>query len=61
MAIEPEKEVVLTMVRADQVDAILDEIVRAAELDAEGRGMAFVLPVHKIVGVADSLLLEPER
>lgn len=61
MSIEPEKEIVLTMVRADQVDAILDEIVRAAELDAAGRGMAFVLPVHKIVGVADSLLLEPER
>jgi len=59
MSIEPEKEVVLTMVRSDQVDTILDAIVAAAELDAEGRGMAFVLPVHKIVGIADSMLLEP--
>ncbi len=58
MAIEPEKEVVLTMVRSDQVDTILEAIVAAAELDAEGRGMAFVLPVHKIVGIADSMLLE---
>jgi len=59
MSIEPEKEIVLTMVHADQVDTILDEIVRAAELDAEGRGMAFVLPVHKVVGVADSMLFDP--
>lgn len=55
MAIEPEKEIVLTMVPTDQVDTILDEIVRAAELDAAGHGMAFVLPVRRIVGIADSL------
>jgi nitrogen regulatory protein PII len=56
MSIEPEKEIVLTIVQEDQADAILAEIVRAAELDAAGHGMAFVLAVHKIVGVADSLL-----
>jgi nitrogen regulatory protein PII len=56
MSIEPEKEIVLTIVEDDQVDAILGEIVRAAELDAAGHGMAFVLPVHKIVGVADSMM-----
>ena len=55
MAIEPEKEIVLTMVPEDQVDAILGEIVRAADLDAAGHGMAFVLPVNKIVGITDSL------
>lgn len=55
MSIEPEKEIVLTIVPADQVDAILAEIVRSAELDAPGHGMAFVVPVQKIVGVADSL------
>lgn len=60
VSIEPEKEVVLTMVRAAQVDTILGEIVRAAELDAPGHGMAFVLPVHGIVGVADSGLLDAE-
>ena len=57
MSIEPEKEIVLTIVPADQADRILTEIVREAELDAAGHGMAFVLPVQKILGVADSVLL----
>jgi nitrogen regulatory protein PII len=52
MSIEPEKEVVLTLVYADQVDTVLDEIVRAAELNDTGRGIAFVLPVEQVAGVA---------
>ncbi len=52
MSIEPEKEIVLTVVYRDQVDRILDEIVRAAGLDDTGKGIAFVLPVEKVVGVA---------
>jgi nitrogen regulatory protein PII len=52
MSIEPEKEIVLTAVRADLVDTVLDEIVRAADLNDTGRGIAFVLPVEKVVGVA---------
>lgn len=56
MSIEPEKEIVLTIVPDDQADTILAEIVRAAELELAGHGMAFMLPVQKIVGVADSLL-----
>jgi nitrogen regulatory protein PII len=57
MSIEPEKEIVLTIVQSEQVEAILGEIRRAAELNEAGRGMAFVVPVHQIVGVADSMLL----
>jgi len=56
VSIEPEKEIVLTLVQADQVDAILGEIVRAAELNAPGHGMAFVLPVNHVVGIADSMV-----
>ena len=52
MSIEPEKEIVLTIVKREQVDRILDAIVRSAELNAAGRGIAFVLPVEKVVGVA---------
>lgn len=57
MSIEPEKEIVLTIVEKDQVETILGEIVGTAELDAAGHGMAFVVPVHQLVGVADSMLL----
>jgi nitrogen regulatory protein P-II 1 len=51
---EPEKEIVLTVVYSDQVEAILREIVRAAELNEPGKGLAFVLPIDKVVGVAHS-------
>ena len=52
VSIEPEKEIVLTLVGSDRVDTILDEIVRTAELDSTGKGIAFVLPVDRIAGVA---------
>ena len=49
--IEPEKEIVLTLTYADQVDGVLSSIVEAAELDLPGRGLAFVVPVDKVVGI----------
>lgn len=52
MAIEPEKEVLITVVDTDRVDAVLDEIVRAADLNEVGHGIAFVVPIDKLVGVA---------
>jgi nitrogen regulatory protein P-II 1 len=52
VSIEPEKEIVLTVTFPEQTATILDEIVRTAELNTTGRGIAFVLPVEKVVGVA---------
>ena len=52
MSIEPEKEIILTVVRTDIVAGVLDEIVRAGELNSAGRGIAFVVPVEQIVGAA---------
>jgi nitrogen regulatory protein PII len=52
MSIEPEKEIVLTLAYPDRIDAILQQIVQAAELNSTGKGIAFVLPVEKVVGVA---------
>ena len=48
--IEPEKEIVLTVVPSEQKDVILGEIVRAAGLNAPGKGLAFILPVEKVGG-----------
>ena len=61
MSIEPEKEIVLTVVYADQVDQVLTEIVRSAELNDTGRGIAFVVPVEKVVGVAHFMRSQPEH
>ncbi|MBX6394006.1 MAG: P-II family nitrogen regulator [Burkholderiales bacterium] len=49
--IEPEKEIVLTLTDSDQCDTILQEIMRATELEQPGRGLAFVMPVEKVVGM----------
>lgn len=56
--IEPEKEIVLTIVPSELKETMLSEIARAAELNAPGKGLAFVLPVEKLVGVAN-LVQEP--
>jgi nitrogen regulatory protein PII len=53
--IEPEKEIVLTLVPTARAGAILDKIVRAASLNETGRGIAFVLAVEQIAGVAHFL------
>ena len=50
--IMPEKEIVLTIVYENQSDRILAEIVTAVELEKPGAGMAFVMPLDKVVGVA---------
>ena len=52
VSIEPEKEIVLTVVYSDQIDAILEHIVNTAQLNETGKGIAFVVPVEKVVGVA---------
>ncbi len=52
VSIEPEKEILLTVVSPDRVDAILAEIVQAADLNEVGKGIAFVVPVDKVAGVA---------
>lgn len=49
--IEPEKEIVLTVVPLELKDAILQEIVRAAELTVPGHGLAFVVAVEDIAGI----------
>ncbi|HEX6979111.1 MAG TPA: P-II family nitrogen regulator [Alphaproteobacteria bacterium] len=56
--IEPEKEIVLTVIPSDLKDTILQEIVQAAELNAPGHGLAFVVPVETVAGVVH-LVQEP--
>jgi nitrogen regulatory protein PII len=52
--IEPEKEIVLTVTDSERVEAILERIDRAVELNEPGRGLAFVIPLDKVVGVSHS-------
>ncbi len=50
--IEPEKEIVLSVVYPDKSEAILQEIIQACELEKPGAGIAFVVPVERVVGVS---------
>lgn len=49
--IEPEKEIILTLVHKDKVTAVLKEIVEAGQLEKPGTGIGFVLDVEKVVGI----------
>jgi len=53
--IQPEKEVVLNIVRHEDTQTIMHSIVAAAGLKTEGRGLAFALPISDIVGISSTL------
>lgn len=53
--IEPEKEIVLTVTYSDKSEDILNEILEATDLCKPGTGIAFVVPVSKVAGVAHML------
>ncbi|OPX74591.1 MAG: hypothetical protein A4E40_01224 [Methanoregulaceae archaeon PtaU1.Bin059] len=48
--IEPEKEIVFTVVDPEQTEQVLEAISRGAELETPGRGIAFVIPLQRVAG-----------
>ena len=51
ITIEPEKEIVLTVIARDEADGVLAEIVKSCEMDKPGRGIGFVINLEKVGGV----------
>ncbi len=49
--IEPEKEIILTVVSEDTTDRVLKAIVDAGNLEKPATGVAFVVDLKKVVGV----------
>ena len=49
--IEPEKDIVLTLVPSDMTKKVLEAIVNATDLNEPGKGIAFVLDVEKTTGI----------
>ncbi|NLF45221.1 MAG: P-II family nitrogen regulator [Syntrophomonadaceae bacterium] len=49
--IEPEKEIVLTLIPRAKTQIVLDAILNHTDLCKPGKGIAFVLPVDKIAGI----------
>ena len=54
MLIEPEKEVVLTLVPHSKTNTLLTSIEIGMELNKPGKGIAFVLNVSNVVGLGVS-------
>jgi nitrogen regulatory protein PII len=53
IGIEPEKEVVLTLVRYEAVREIMHAILEAGGLRTKGKGISFTLPVTDLVGFSE--------
>ncbi|WKA58192.1 PII family protein [Planococcus shenhongbingii] len=54
--IDPEKDIVLTLVPESYTDAVIQSIEDAIDLYAPGRGIAFLIDVEKVFGVNHSSL-----
>ncbi len=49
--IEPEKEVILTIIKEEKTEEVLKAIIKAGKLEKPGTGVAFVLELKEVVGV----------
>lgn len=51
ISIQPEKEIVMTLVKKEDTQQVMHAIIKAAGLKTEGRGLSFALPVSDVVGI----------
>lgn len=49
--IEPEKEIILTIIREEITEKVLEAIIEAGNLNKPATGIAFVLQLEEVVGV----------
>ena len=53
--IEPEKEIILTLIPKDKTDEVHEAIVAAGNLNKPGTGVSFVLEVKQVAGIVHLL------
>jgi nitrogen regulatory protein PII len=51
ISIEPEKEIILTLIEKSYTEKVLQAIIQAGNLLKPGKGIAFVLDVSKVAGI----------
>ncbi|MDW7728675.1 MAG: P-II family nitrogen regulator [Bacillota bacterium] len=49
--IEPEKEIIFTIVQEKKSEKVLDAIIKAGKLEKPATGIAFVIELKKVAGV----------
>lgn len=52
--IEPEKDIVFTLIERSMTETVLNAVSEALELNKPGKGIAFVLEVEKAIGINHS-------
>ncbi|MDP3065452.1 MAG: P-II family nitrogen regulator [Methanobacteriaceae archaeon] len=53
--IEPEKEVVMIIIKDSMADQVFDYVVKKGELDTPGKGVAFILDLSRVAGICHLL------
>ncbi|HHU83123.1 MAG TPA: P-II family nitrogen regulator [Firmicutes bacterium] len=59
--IEPEKELVLTVIPRNLTEKVLTAIIEAGDLNKPGSGIAFVLDLDRVAGIAHLLQKPPQK
>lgn len=52
ITIQPEKEIVIILVRNEIRDSIMHAVYKKLGLDTDGQGIAFSIPVDKAIGIS---------
>ncbi|NLW17702.1 MAG: P-II family nitrogen regulator [Firmicutes bacterium] len=52
ISIEPEKDIILTVIAKEKTEKVLAAINEAGELDKPATGIAFVVELSKVVGIS---------
>ncbi|GAE26330.1 nitrogen regulatory protein P-II [Halalkalibacter wakoensis JCM 9140] len=61
ITVEPEKEVILTLVPKNKLDLILSAVEKAGKLDKPGNGIGFIVDVKKVAGIVHLLNFKNEK
>lgn len=61
ITIQSEKEIVMIIVKSDIKDDILHALYQTTGLNTPGHGIAFSMPVDKVVGLSDGALPEKKE
>lgn len=61
ITIQPDKEIVMILVPKEIKDNVLHAIYKNAGLKSEGSGIAFSMPVNKVVGLSSAPTVPPEE
>ncbi len=62
--IEPEKDIILTIIQNHKTENVLDAIIKAGNLNKPATGIAFVIELKQVVGIVHmvkALALEQEQ